>query len=277
MFKKVILATDFSPCAEQLYSCLPELKKLGAKEVILLHIVPLTPPARHVEEAKERLMSRKPQLEEMGFAVSVTVRVGHAPQEINRVAARYKADLILVGARGENRIRDVFLGNTVRDLIRTSKTPMLVEKFIFDQGKCQPASPEKLKRLLLPVDFSDASMRVFALIKDRWAAVVDEALLVHVVDSGHTEEQVAMHRSEAADRLNAMRQTLADEGIKTEVLIEIGTPFIHIIEAAHKKEATMVVLATRGAGNIKELLLGSTAENVARKSRIPVLLYPDRK
>lgn len=277
MFEKVILATDFSPCAEELQGCLPELKKLGAKEVILLHIVPLTPPARHVDEAKERLLSRKAELEALGLTVSVTVRVGYAAQEINRVAALRKADLILVGARGENRIRDVFLGNTVRDLICTSKTPMLVEKYVLDKGRCTPASPQKLRRLLLPVDFSDSSMKVFSLVKDKWAAVVDEAILMHVVDTGHTEELVARHKSEAADRLNAMRQTLVDEGVKTETIIEVGTPFVHIIEAAREKEATMVVLATRGAGNIKELLLGSTAENVARKSSVPVLLFPDRK
>jgi nucleotide-binding universal stress UspA family protein len=48
------------------------------------------------------------------------VQVGQAPQEINDVAVKEQVDLVLVRAKGENRIRDMFLGNTVRDLIRTA-------------------------------------------------------------------------------------------------------------------------------------------------------------
>ncbi len=276
MFGKVMLATDFSQCSEQLWNCLAELKELGATELVLMHAVPLTPPARFVDQAEERLNARKVEAEELGYRAKVVVQVGQAPQEINSVAAKEDVDLILVGAKGENRIREVFIGNTVRDLIRTAKKPVLVEKYKVTRGNWAPVCARKFDRVLLPVDFSEASMRVFSLVKDRLAGRVTEAVLIHVVDKGHTEELLEANRAEALDRLNAMRQVLEEAGIKTEVRIKVGIPSQHIINAARDEAVTLVMIATRGAGSIKELLLGSTAENVVRKSPRPVLLFPGR-
>ncbi len=277
MFNKIMLATDFSPCAEQMWGSLEEFHKLGTKEVILMHAVPLTPPARFVDKAQEMLEGRKQEVEGMGFSAKIMVQVGQAPQEINDVAVKEQVDLVLVGAKGENRIRDMFLGNTVRDLIRTAKKPILVEKFKNTRGKWTAVCPQKFDRVLLPVDFSEASMRVFSLVRDRLAGYIKEAILVHVVDSGHTEELLEAQRAEAGDRLKAMRQNLEDAGIRTFVRIRVGIPSQHIINAAKEEAVTLLMLSTRGAGNIAELLLGSTAENVVRKSARPVLLFPGRK
>jgi nucleotide-binding universal stress UspA family protein len=276
LFGKVLLATDFSQCSEQLWNCLDELKVLGARELVVMHAVPLTPPARFVDQAEERLSARKAEAEAMGFQAKVVVQVGQAPQEINNVAAREKVDLILVGAKGENRIREVFIGNTVRDLIRTVRKPILVEKYKVTRGNWTPVCARKFDRVLLPVDFSEASMWIFSLVKDKLAGHISEAVLIHVVDKGHTEELLEANRAEALDRLNAMRQVLEDAGIRTEVRIKVGIPSQHIIKAARDEAVTLVMLATRGAGSIRELLLGSTAENVVRKSPRAVLLFPGR-
>ncbi len=277
MFDKIMLATDFSPCAEQMWGSLEEFRKLGTKEVILMHAVPLTPPARFVDKAQEMLEDRKQEVEGMGFSAKIMVQVGQAPQEINDVAVKEQVDLVLVGAKGENRIRDMFLGNTVRDLIRTAKKPILVEKFKNTRGKWTAVCPRKFDRVLLPVDFSEASMRVFSLVRDKFAGHIKEVILVHVVDSGHTEEVLEAQRAEAGDRLKAMRQNLEDAGIMTFMRIRAGIPSQHIINAAKEEAVTLVMLSTRGAGNIAELLLGSTAENVVRKAARPVLLFPGRQ
>ncbi|MBS4023886.1 MAG: universal stress protein [Dethiobacter sp.] len=276
MFEKVMVATDFSACAEQLWDCLGEFSSLGTKEIVLMHAVPLTPPARFVDQARVRLEERKLEVESQGFTAKIVVQVGQAPQEINSVAVKEQVDLVLVGAKGENRIREVFLGNTVRDLIRTSKKPVLIEKFKNARGKWMPVCSRKFERVLLPTDFSEASMRVFSLVKDRLAPKIAEAILIHVVDSGHTEDLLEVRRAEAGDRLNAMRQNLEDAGVKSSICIRVGIPSEHIIKTAREEAVTSVMIATRGAGSIKELLLGSTAENVVRRCTRPILLFPGK-
>ncbi len=42
MFKRVMLATDYSPPAEQLFNCLEELKSVGMEEVVLINVIRLS-------------------------------------------------------------------------------------------------------------------------------------------------------------------------------------------------------------------------------------------
>lgn len=46
---------------------------------------------------------------------------------------------------------------------------------------------------------------------------------------------------------------------------------------ADEEDATLIVLTTHGKGSIKNLLIGSTAENLLRRSLNPVLLIPSKK
>jgi nucleotide-binding universal stress UspA family protein len=49
-----------------------------------------------------------------------------------------------------------------------------------------------------------------------------------------------------------------------------------ILERALKAKADLIILGTRGAGNISSILLGSTAERVVRFSEIPVIVVPGK-
>jgi nucleotide-binding universal stress UspA family protein len=53
-----------------------------------------------------------------------------------------------------------------------------------------------------------------------------------------------------------------------------GTPADDILKAAGRRRADLIVLGTRGAGNVARLLLGSTAQRVLRRARVPVLTVP---
>jgi nucleotide-binding universal stress UspA family protein len=277
MFEKVLVATDFSPSAEQLWGCLGELKRIGTKEIVLMHAVPLTPPARFVDQAEKKLEDKKAEVEQQGFTAKIVVQVGQAPQEINAVAVKENVDLVLVSGKGESRFREMFLGNTVRDLVRISSKPIMIEKLKKTGNKLSTLCPRKFERVLLPVDFSEASLRVFSLVRDRLAANIKEVVLINVVDTGRSQDEIEALRAEAGDRLAAMRRNLEDAGIQTFMRIRAGIPSEYIIKTAREEAVTLVMLATRGAGSIKELLLGSTAENVVRSSPRPVLLFPGRK
>ncbi|MDW7649819.1 MAG: universal stress protein [Bacillota bacterium] len=276
MFKKILLATDFSQCAEQLWHCVGELKGLGAEELVAVHISPLMSGGRLEAYAEEKLSAQIEAVRDLGMQAKVVVRTGPAAQEINALAETEGMDLVLIGAKGESWIREFFLGSTARDLIRISHTPILVEKFkmLTDERECAAVCERKFQRVLLPIDFSEDSLRIFSLVKDRLAKWVDEVILVHIVDRGSSGDMIEKMKSEATDRLIALSQNLEDAGVSTQVRVRIGIPSSYITQLAEDDAVTLVMMATRGAGSIKELLIGSTTENVARHSSRPVLLFP---
>ena len=55
-------------------------------------------------------------------------------------------------------------------------------------------------------------------------------------------------------------------------MVVIGIPATRIIEVAERISARHVVLGSRGRTGIKHLLLGSTAERVARLAKVPVTI-----
>jgi nucleotide-binding universal stress UspA family protein len=277
MFNKVLLATDFSQRAEQLWNCIEELQGIGTKELVLVHIAPLTTGGRHQGYALEKLNERKNHLESLGLSAKVAVRVGLAAKEISNIAVKEKVDLVLVGAKGENLIRKMIMGSTVWDLIRMGKSPILVEKFKDNGHENTIACPLKFNRVLLPTDFSDAAMHVYSLVKEKMALHLGELLLIHVVDKGHTEDLVEKQKYQASNRLAQMKKELEEAGVsKVSTTIRMGVPSQHIVRLAEDADVSLVMMATRGAGSIKELLVGSTTENVARESARPVLMFPVR-
>jgi nucleotide-binding universal stress UspA family protein len=53
-----------------------------------------------------------------------------------------------------------------------------------------------------------------------------------------------------------------------------GEPAVAVLQAAENIDADLIVLSTHGRSGIARLLLGSVAEGIIRKSRLPVLIVP---
>jgi nucleotide-binding universal stress UspA family protein len=56
--------------------------------------------------------------------------------------------------------------------------------------------------------------------------------------------------------------------------VAVGVPADEILKAARRHHADLVVVGTRGIGRAARLLLGSTADAVLRRTRVPVLAVP---
>jgi len=63
-----------------------------------------------------------------GIEVDTILREGHAVQEIVRTAQEGKFDLIVMGARGLSRIKEIILGSVSDGVIRNAPCPVLVTK-----------------------------------------------------------------------------------------------------------------------------------------------------
>jgi nucleotide-binding universal stress UspA family protein len=57
-----------------------------------------------------------------------------------------------------------------------------------------------------------------------------------------------------------------------EVMVRVGTPWKEIVRVAEELDVTLIVLGARGKRSLENIILGSTAENVARHAPCPVMI-----
>jgi len=139
--------------------------------------------------------------------------------------------------------------------------------------------------ILVPVDFSECSVnavRVAAGI----AAPDGDLTLLHAIDEhfindavaaglGTTDEITARMRERAEADFAAMLENLETGGVEIDRMVVIGVPFVEILKIARDLDLPMMVIGMRGRSTPpEEILFGSTAEQVLRGSRIPVLCVP---
>ncbi|MDO9573591.1 MAG: universal stress protein [Candidatus Contubernalis sp.] len=279
MFRKVMLATDFSPPAEQLFNCLEELKTLGTEEVLLLNVVRPTGMAMQIQDRTiKKLEEKEKVLKEKGFKVTSEAPIGFAATEIREISKREEVSLILIGSKGEGFLRRMFLGSTAADLLRMTDKPVLLEKYQEMDGveECKAFCERKFVKVLFPTDFSEPSLRAFKRIKEL-KGVTKQIILAHVIDKGVGDDEISSLREEAHRKLEKMKEEISDLGFETDVRVRVGVPSQQVLDIAEDDEVTLIAIASRGEGVIKDLLMGSTAENIAGRSNRPILLFPERK
>ena len=156
-----------------------------------------------------------------------------------------------------------------------------------DTSTAVPASALefKIERILVPLDFSPASMEALdyavSMAKQFHAAIH----LVHVYPPDEASAPGAGHllfrSAEAIERLNEELTGIHSKHAPTfrpeNCHIRGGRPYQQIVNLAREIDADLIVLSTRGHSGLKHLLLGSTAERVVRNAPCPVLVARKRK
>jgi nucleotide-binding universal stress UspA family protein len=277
MFRKVLLATDFSPASDCLLRCAGELKMAGLGEVVLVHVIYVanTPGLedRMRAENSPELQRQKRLLEEQGVQVTVEMPVGLPARTLAEMAERHAVSLILAGARGKGILRSSTLGSVSAGLIHLAARPLLIARTVLLEGeRCELACGRLFESLLFATDFSEAAERALDYVAAIAAGTGCPVTLLHVLDS---TAKPRPDEENARFLLDAKRGRLERKGAK-RVTAELGAgdPADEVVRRGSGAGASLVVLGSRGKGIVKELLVGSVANAVARRAGMPVLLVP---
>ncbi len=128
----------------------------------------------------------------------------------------------------------------------------------------------------MPTDFSTAAEEAESVIKSL-SEHASKIVLASVVDEGESEAEIEELKKKASRQLEELGESCRKSCPQVKVRIETGIPSKHIKTIAEEEDITMIVLGMRGKGGVEGLVLGSTAEMVARTSKRPVLLVPAKK
>lgn len=141
-----------------------------------------------------------------------------------------------------------------------------------------PVSIPHINRILLPVDFSDASIAAFSRAIEV-AKIYNASLsLVHVMAHptstgmanilpGALAKLVADFESDLAQ----MQQQAVEQGVPCTTLLREGSVIEQVRDVARHQGIDLLVLATHGGRGVHGLFLGSIAERLIRTLTIPVL------
>ena len=290
---RVLFATDGSKDARAAAAYLKELPLPPATTVRIVVAVTLPgfsleePAIREfkrsvLEEARDLADEARAVLVRRELSVETDVVVGDPRAEIVRLADEWRADLIVLGARGLGRIKRLLLGSVSLAVARHASCPVLVVK----------GRPRKLTSVLVAMDGSEDSFRAARFLqslvlprrtKVRLLSVV-EPLRYPTTAPGAVRGQLlrmikeveAERRGELDKVLGRAAAQLDDKLTRVTRSTPTGAPADEIMAAANDYDTDLVVVGARGRGGMARLLLGSVSEKVLRDARCPVLIVKER-
>lgn len=137
-------------------------------------------------------------------------------------------------------------------------------------------------RILVPVDGSKAADRALqqAIAIAQRSGRDSEIRLFNVQEPveemqthGLARDAILAHRDKLArDASVRARALLKKAGVRCSFEWRFGEPAQTIVRAARRAGCDMIVMGTRGAGALENLLLGSVAYKTLHLSKIPVTL-----
>lgn len=261
MLKHCVLGFDYSESWQKTCDRLPPILKLaGVQRLTLVHAVDTTRRAS-IEDSEAAAASHLQELAgnlnaELGIDVDYEVRRGFAATALHEAARRHKANGLIVLNQSHSASRALFYGNITLNLARLTRLPLLV---IPGDG----AAIEPSGTLLLATDGSPP-------------AQVAQRAFEHFLGDGR-HGLVLWVETDEFDNAAAINEQIAGlVGRHDHVVARRGkgSAVREIVKTAEAEQVALVILGKRGTTPIQDLMIGSTAEGVARESRQPVLLIP---
>ncbi len=167
-----------------------------------------------------------------------------------------KADLILLGKRGENaNFAKEHLGSMLERVVRSATKPCLVTSREF----------KPIDHVAIAYDGGPSCRRALKFMAED---ALFRAFNLHVITAveGHKDDEAAERLAEAERLMNAA-------GIYPACQVLSGEVEASIADYVKQAQVDLLIVGAYGHGRIRELLIGSTTTELLRRCRVPVLCF----
>jgi len=145
-----------------------------------------------------------------------------------------------------------------------------------------------MKTILVPIDFSPTSQRVLDEAARLATAFKGRLVLMHVVSlpvvlsEYPTESASYAAMAQAAEQvasrnLASYERSLTSQGVPVRVVRQTGHPSTSIVTQAKKLRADYIVIGSHGHTAFYDLIVGSTASGIIKRSPCTVVVVPPAK
>ncbi len=288
MFRRVLVATDFSRHADRTLECIGEIP--GMEEILLVHV--LTPsPVRerssiftgfHAgldEQAGQVLAEKGRYLEEMTRVPVKTLLVeaigGDIPGTIISTANNENSSLIVVGARGKSLFSGLLLGSVSEGVITRTGINVLIMQFRGIGGNNE-AQLEKFctnvfSHVLCPVDFSRPAEKTLEFLKS--LGFVRKVTVLHVTQVQRQGRDKSQPAQDPDQQLRIVTEDLFQHGIRATAMTRSGNPVTEICRVADEQDVSLIMMGRYGKSDYaKNIPLGHVVAGVAAKAQRPLFI-----
>ncbi len=278
---RVLLGTDGSPDAVRATDWLARLPLPPESSILIVSVFPrlgsraaehlkaLQAQAREViEDARSRLAPR---------AVDERRMEGNVRERLLQTAEEWKADLIVLGARGLTSLERALLGSVSLSVAREARCAVMIVK----------APAQVLQRVVVGVDGSEGSRGALRFLTALPLAPDTEVVLVGVAEKiyfprtapGLVAEPLRAVVAELEEEEKARKQQILVEAqntikapVRTQLRTVVGNPADELVATARTTGAQLIVVGSRGLGSVQRLMLGSVSESVLLQSECTVMI-----
>ena len=270
--KTIIVPVDFSKQSEYALKTAALLAKKHLADLIVLHMLELnyamitSSEAFHPEQtvfliktAEKRLAKflDKPYLS--GITITPIIKHYKVFSEVNEVAEKHKADLIVMGSHGTDGLQEIFFGSNAERVVRTSDVPVLVVK---DEMKTF-----NLGTFVFACDFKKESIPVFKRAQAFAEQVGAEFRPVYVNTPGDHFLSTGDINHIIKDFLSEAKSGVAVDQY-SDYSVERG-----VLNYCDTVGADLLGIPTHGRKGLSHFFMGSIGEDLANHASIPVMTF----
>lgn len=274
--KKIIVPIDFSEHSEFALKTAAKLAKKNNAEIFALHMLEMSD---IMLTASDGLQYEKAvyfyKLSEQKFEsflkkdylkdIKVTPIIKHFKvfSEVNEVAQKNDADLIIMGSQGTSGVKEFFIGSNTERVVRHSDIPVLVVK--------NQVKDVDFEVVVFASDFSEVCIKPYLNAVKMFEKIGSKLHMVYVnlpndrfKSSMEIEKRVVNFFTKAERNLDKMK----DVHYVSDYTVEEG-----ILNFANKVGADMIAIPTHGKKGLAHFFEGSVGEDVANHATLPVITF----
>lgn len=274
--KKIIVPIDFSEHSEYALKTAAKLAKINNSEILALHMLEMSD---IMLTASDGLQYEKAvyfyKLSEQKFEkflekdylkdLKVTPIIKHFKvfSEVNDVAHKNDADLIVMGSHGSSGVKEFFIGSNTERVVRNADIPVLVVK--------SSVVDVNFENVVFACDFAEESIKPYINAVKLFNKIGSKFRMVYVnlpnerfKSSSEIEKSVVNFFTKADRNLDRMK----DVHYVSDYTAEDG-----IIHFSAKIGADIIAVPTRGKKGLAHFFEGSIGEDVANHATLPVITF----
>ncbi|EAS19392.1 universal stress protein, Usp [Flavobacteria bacterium BBFL7] len=273
--KNIIIPVDFSIHSEYALKTGAMLAKKHDATLHVLHMLELSDSliSHSANENKNEMMfllaltkkKFEPFLEKgflEGVKVEAVIKHHKVYKEVDALAQKVNADLIIMGSHGLMAHEGIFAGSNAEKMVRNSNTPVLTIK-------SDPNNTD-FNKVVLATDMSTKSVAAYQKAKSIFSTLGSTIQLVYI-NRPH-------HNFISTQEFKELRKDFAKAGGTDQVEFISGyTVEDGLFEYADDTKADCVAVSTNARKGISHFFKGSISEDVANHSKLPVMSFKIEK
>ncbi|NER09613.1 Nucleotide-binding universal stress protein, UspA family [Muriicola jejuensis] len=270
--KTIIVPVDFSEQSEYALKVAASLARKQKAEILVLHMLELneamitSSEGFHPEQTVFLLKLAEKRLGEFlnkaylkGIKITPVIKHFKVFGEVNDIAEKHNADMIIMGSHGSDGLKEIFVGSNAEKVVRYSEIPVLVVK--------SELPDFKIDDFVFACNFKSESLSAFQKAREFASKLGAKLHMVYI----NTPGDDFLSTQDAYEKINKYLE-MAGAGqevtIYNDYSVEKGV--LNFSESIH---ADLIGIPTHGRKGLSHFFMGSIGEDITNHSKVPVITF----